>query len=104
MLACFPAGRGDTANQERFVLKMPRSGINHYRVPAVPLLSAAYSLFTTTHSERFSETGHSAVTAGIICRSGDLSYSQCPSISMRPCKLTFPLYYVDRERPASLLA
>ncbi|RRE67952.1 hypothetical protein EAN99_02415 [Klebsiella pneumoniae] len=103
MLACFPAGRGDTANQGRFVLKMPRSGINHYRVPAVPL-SAAYSLFTTTHSERFSETGHSAVTAGIICRSGDLSYSQCPSISMRPCKLTFPLYYVDRERPASLLA
>lgn len=104
MLACFPAGRGDTANQGRFVLKMPRSGINHYRVPAVPLLSAAYSLFTTTYSERFSETGHSAVTAGIICRSGDLSYSQCPSISMRPCKLTFPLYYVDRERPASLLA
>ncbi|EGD4749778.1 hypothetical protein DUM86_10235 [Shigella sonnei] len=50
MLACFPAGRGDTANQGRFVLKMPRSGINHYRVPAVPLLSAAYSLFTTTHS------------------------------------------------------
>lgn len=67
VLACFPAGRDDPANLGWFVLKLSRSGINHYLIRAVSVLNAANSLPTTSRIRggRFLETGHSAVR-GII--------------------------------------
>ncbi|AVS13250.1 TPA: hypothetical protein MHT98_09125 [Klebsiella pneumoniae] len=53
MLACFPAGRGDTANQGRFVLKMPRSGINCQRHDIWPLFTIFNVRYLSTRLTAF---------------------------------------------------